>query len=108
MRRKISNDETFKYEYIITGRNEVLAKVIFLQACVCPRGGGGGSGPGGVVSNFWGVSNFSGGSPIFWGGLQPEYGQRSAGMHPTGMHSCFYINSVCLCLFLYASQQSLI
>ena len=33
---------------------------------------------------FQGVSNF------FWGegGLQPEYGQRSAGMHPTGMH-CF-------------------
>ena len=24
---------------IITGRNEVLAKVIFSQACVCPQGG---------------------------------------------------------------------
>ena len=34
------------------------------------------------------VSNFAGGSPIFQGGLQPEYGQCSAGMHPTGMHSC--------------------
>ena len=47
---------------IITGRNEVLAKVIFSQACVCPQGGGVWSGPGG------GVSNFSGGSPIFRGG----------------------------------------
>ena len=26
---------------IITGRNEVVAKVMFLQVCVCPRGGGG-------------------------------------------------------------------
>ena len=26
---------------IITGRNEVLAKVMFLQVCVCPQGGGG-------------------------------------------------------------------
>ena len=32
-------------------------------------------------SPIWGVSNFSVG-----GG----YGQRSAGTHPTGMHSCFY------------------
>ena len=50
---------------------------------------------GGVVSNFLGgsglqlfgggvVSNFSGGGV----GLQPEYGQRSASTHPTGMHSC--------------------
>ena len=30
-----------------------------------------------------GVSNFSGGSP-------PEYGQRSAGTHPTGMRSCLF------------------
>ena len=67
---------------------------------------GGGWSPilGGVVSNFsggvglqffgGGVSNFSGGSPIFRGGSNfrgggaPEYGQRSAGTHPTGMHSC--------------------
>ena len=25
---------------IITGRNEVVAKVMFLQVCVCPQGGG--------------------------------------------------------------------
>ena len=40
---------------IITGRNEVVAKVIFLQACVCPRGGvlspgGGVLSPGGILS----------------------------------------------------------
>ena len=29
---------------IFTGRNEVVAKVIFLQASVCPRGGGASSG----------------------------------------------------------------
>ena len=27
--------------FIITGRNEVVAKVMFLQVCVCPRGGEG-------------------------------------------------------------------
>ena len=49
---------------------------------------------GGVCSKFWGgvCSKFSGGvsAPNFWGGcLQfSEYGQCSAGTHPTGMHSC--------------------
>ena len=53
---------------------------------------------------FWGVpfwgGAFLGGVPFlggafFWGGAffgrgvpPPEYGQRSAGTHPTGMHSC--------------------
>ena len=36
---------------------------------------------------FWGVLQIFGGG-LFWGGSSPEYGQRSAGMHPTGMHSC--------------------
>ena len=45
---------------------------------------------GGVPPNFWGVSNFSGGGflQFFGGGSPPEYGHRSAGTHPTGMHSC--------------------
>ena len=94
---------------IITGRNEVLAKVIFSEACVILSTGGGSSKFfGGVPPNFRGVSNFSGGgflhifggggSPIFRGGgfLQifggvgspPEHGHCSAGTHPTGMHSC--------------------
>ena len=47
---------------------------------------------GGGVSNFRGVSNFSGGCLEFFGGGSPEYGQRSAGTHPTGMHSCLYIH----------------
>ena len=69
------------YVYLVTGRNEVLAKVIFSQACVILfTGRQGGSGSRGS-SKFLGVSIFSGGSP-------PEYGQRSAGTHPTGMHSC--------------------
>ena len=29
-----------EFKLIFTGRNEVVAKVMFLQACVCPRGGG--------------------------------------------------------------------
>ena len=85
-----------------------MAKVIFLQLSVIHSvhmGGcllqiffGGGvcsNFSGGVCSKFGGVSapnfrggvcsNFSGGG----GGLQfSEYGQRSAGTHPTGMHSC--------------------
>ena len=67
---------------LITGRNEVLAKVIFSQACVCPQGGG-------VPA-----PNFRGGAcSKFWGGLQfSEYGQRLAGTHPTGMHSCLSQN----------------
>ena len=39
------------------------------------------------VSNFSGGLQFGGVSPIFRGGSL-EYGQRSAGTHPTGMHSC--------------------
>ena len=46
---------------------------------------GGGIFPGGWY--FSGGVFFSGG--IFsGGGSSPEYGQRSAGTHPTGMHSC--------------------
>ena len=64
----------------------------------CPQGG---SGPGGVPPNFRGLQFFGGGvPPIFRGGSSkfsggmgggspPEYSQRSAGTHPTGMHSCF-------------------
>ena len=57
--------------------------------------------------NFRGgaCSKFSGGcllqifggvpAPNFRGGLQfSEYGQRSAGTHPTGMHSCFYMEMI--------------
>ena len=58
---------------IITGRNEVLAKVIFSQACVILFTGGGCSR---FCSNFSGghsrfCSNFGGG--IFLGGVPPNF-----------------------------------
>ena len=43
----------------------------------------------GGLQFFWGC-----GLQFFGGGgwcLQPEYSQRSAGTHPTGMHSCINI-----------------
>ena len=52
----------------ITGRNEVLAKVIFSQASVCPQGGSFFSG--GVF--FGGSSKFSGGG-VFLGGVPPNF-----------------------------------
>ena len=45
---------------------------------------------GGVPPIFRGVC-YSGTPP---GQQTPEYGQRSAGTHPTGMHSCLSVNSV--------------
>ena len=121
----VQENSTTTSNAFITGRNEVLAKVIFSQACVCPReggcaskfsggvpfwegaskfsgggaskfsGGGASKFSGGVPPNFRGVPpNFRGGGVPFWGvpfwggGPSPEYGQRSAGTHPTGMHSC--------------------
>ena len=95
---------------IVTVRNEV-AKVMFLQACVCPQGevcsggcllpGGlllGVSVPGGVCSQ--GVSAPSGvgllpGELVSQHALtQTPPGETAAaadGTHPTGMHSCFRI-----------------
>ena len=90
---------------IFTGRNEVLAKVIFLHLSVILFTGGVPApnfrGRGVPAPNFGGcLLQISGGvpAPNFWGGacskfsggvLQfSEYGHRSAGTHPTGMHSC--------------------
>ena len=71
---------------LVTGRNEVLAKVIFSQASVCPQGGsffggGGGSskflGGGGVPPNFWrGVLQIFGG--VFFGGFLQIFGGVSS------------------------------
>ena len=95
----------------ITGRKEVLAKVIFSQACVCPQGGvpasnfGGGACSkfrGGVPApNFRGggvpAPNFRGGcllqifggvpAPNFWGVPAPNF--RGGGSPIFGIRSTF-------------------
>ena len=106
---------------VITGRKEVVAKVIFLHLFVILFTGGGVLSPGGVWS---GGGLVQGG--LVWGGVTPPiffwflfkifscwfffwffkislgippsgrkqtqaYGQRAAGTHPTGMHSCFLV-----------------
>ena len=82
--------------FIFTGRNEVLAKVIFLQACVCPQWGGGyPSMPcrsvrgGSLVPG--GLQFFGGGSPIFWGGLQ-FFGIRSTFGRYASYWNAFLLN----------------
>ena len=92
--------------YIFTGRNEVVAKVMFLQVCVCPRGGV-------SLSACWDQAD----PPPPGPGRHPPrtrqtppirqippdqadpppkqtpaYGLRAAGTHPTGMHSCRWCN----------------
>ena len=60
---------------IITVRNEV-AKVMFLQVCVCPHG---------VVS-----ASVLAGIPPHWEQTPPgETATAADGTHPTGMHSCW-------------------
>ena len=48
---------------------------------------------GGCLKFWWGCLKFWGGCLKFSGGRgsPPEYGQRSASMHPTGMHSCLVV-----------------
>ena len=60
----------------ITGRNEVVAQVIFLHLIVILFTGGGVSAPPRDQ-----VHPARPGTP-------PKYGLRAAGTHPTGMHSC--------------------
>ena len=65
-----------------------VAKVMFSQACVCPRGGGAWSwgvpGPRGVPTpgGVW-----SRGGAWSWG-EGGETATAADGTHPTGMHSC--------------------
>ena len=74
-------------EQIFTGRNEVVAKVMFLQVCVCPQGG-----EGVCLSACWDAIPPRMENPPGWrtppGKQTPAYGLRAAGTHPTGMHSC--------------------
>ena len=71
---------------VFTGRNEVLAKVIFSEACVIlsSRGGGGGLVPGGPP-NFRGVLQiFLGGPPIFRGGFLQFFGGEGGSSNFSG------------------------
>ena len=87
--------------FIFTGRNEVVAKVMFLQVCVCPQGGR-------VSTSVHAGMPYPPGTrqtPPGWGEppgwrtppgpgrhpppkQTPAYGLRAAGTHPPGMHSC--------------------
>ena len=99
---------------VITGRNEVVAKVMFLQVCVCPQGGGC------LPQCMLGCHTLpprdqadppppdqakppqtrqtpppdqadpprDQAEPPPPGKQTPAYGLRAAGTHPTGMHSC--------------------
>ena len=74
------------FTVVITGRNEVVAKVMFLQVCVCPRGGGV------CLTAYWDAIPPPDGEPPQMenpppGKQTPAYGLRAAGTHPTGI-SC--------------------
>ena len=100
------------FYHIFTGRNKVVAKVMFLQVCVCPQGGGclpqcmlgccppdqadppprtrqDPPRPRRPPSPGPGRHTPPGTRQTHTPGKQtPAYGLRVAGTHPTGMHSC--------------------
>ena len=93
-----------KYFQFITGRNEVVAKVLFLQVSVCPQGGrvsasvhvgmpnppGPGRTPPGNRQKPTPRTPPGAGRPL----READSSIRSttsAGTHPTGMHSCFHL-----------------
>ena len=103
-------DKLILKSYIVTGRNEVVAKVMFLQVCVCPRGGGcfpqsmlgchpptpDGEPPRMESPPGWRTPPDGGPTlppPPGWRTpprkQTPAYGLRAASTHPTGMHSCY-------------------
>ena len=58
----------------------------------------------GIPACLAGQSRRGGSSNFFGGGVSnfPEYGQHSAGTHPTGMHSCFtFVNNFVIFLVRY-------
>ena len=90
--------------FIFTGRNEVVAKVMFLHVCVILfTGGVSGQGepprsrhppPGADTTTTPRADTFPGADTTPPQSRHPPrkhspaYGQRAAGKHPTGMHSC--------------------
>ena len=109
--KKVLRD-TFSFSQIFTDRNEVVAKVMFLQVCVCPQGGGClpqcmlgcqapppprlGRHPRTGQTPPWEQADHppdQADTPLDQadpppGKQTPAYGLRAAGIHPTGMHSC--------------------
>ena len=86
-----------KVNSVFTGRNEVVAKVMFLLVCVIlfTRGGGlpqcsGKEAPPGKEAPH----PREGSTPL----PHTAYGQWAVGTHPTGMHSCLL--HVCFCLYV--------
>ena len=81
----------------ITGRNEVVAKVMFLHVCVILfTGGVSGQGEPPRAGRPPGQGDPPGQGepppgPDPPGKQTPAYGLRAAGMHPTGMHSCYIV-----------------
>ena len=69
---------------LVTGRNEVVAKVMFLQVCVCPQGGRV------SASVHAGMPDppDQADTPPSGSRLQHTVYERAAGTHPTRMHSC--------------------
>ena len=92
--------DIFCKRFLITGRNEVVAKVIFLHLSVILFTGGV------CLSASWDATHPPGvdtppdqtpGPDIPQSRHPPSkqtpaYGQRAAGTHPTGMHSCSMLN----------------
>ena len=85
----------------ITGRNEVVAKVMFLQVCVCPQGGrvsasvhAGMPYPPPPEPDTHTRTRGPPGTRETPQKQTPAYSLRAAGTHPTGMHSCSQCNFV--------------
>ena len=113
---------------IFTGRNEVVAKVMFLQVCVCPRGGGClpqcmlgcHSPPPDQADTLPDQADLPPGArqtppqdqadtprdqaDTPPGKQTPAYGLRAAGTHPTGMHSCYNMHAQRLCVGLFVGR----
>ena len=82
-----------------TGRNEVVAKVMFLLVSVILLTGGGGVSEADPLLG----SRHPPGLSTPPKKQTPAYGQRAAGTHPTGMHSCFFLKFKFLYLRVHLS-----
>ena len=96
------NPSTLIHKFVITGRNEVVAKLIFLHPSVIHSVHGGGGLPQCMLGYHPPGSRHP---PKQTHTPQeqtppprkqtPAYGLRAAGTHPTGMHSCLLFIYYC-------------